>query len=76
MGWQGGFLKCAGPYQLSHVLAGFPIPYLKSGWECFQDSYRHSQKEALTWQQSQRPTRPMPAQHSAEVQGGDFLATE
>lgn len=48
MGWQGGFLQCAGPYQLSHVLAGFPIPYLKSEWECFQDSYRHSQKEALT----------------------------
>lgn len=27
---QGGFQQYAGPYQLSHVLAGFPIPYLSS----------------------------------------------
>lgn len=27
---QGGCQQCAGPYQLSHVLAGFPTPYLSS----------------------------------------------
>lgn len=33
-GWQ-----YAGPYQLSHILAGFPISLsLKSEQECFQDS--------------------------------------
>lgn len=28
--WQSGFQQYAGPYQLSHVLAGFLNPYLSS----------------------------------------------
>lgn len=40
-GWQ-----YAGPYQLSHTLAGFPISLSQSEWECFQDSYHHSQQKA------------------------------
>lgn len=52
--WFLSALSCVGriPYSLS----------LKSEWECFQESYRHSQQKAMTWQQSQDPKRPAPPQ--------------
>ena len=72
LNWQGSFKQCAGPYHLSHMLAGFPIPYLSSQDRSVSKTavVIHS-KKAMTWQRSQDSKRPAPTKHLAQVWVGD-----
>ena len=68
LNWQGSFQQCAGPYQFSHMLAGFPIPYLSSQNRSVSKTaiVIHS-KKAMTRQRSQDSERPAPTKYLAQV---------
>lgn len=66
-----GFQQCASPYQFSHVLAGFPVPYLSSQRRSASKTAMVIHSKSMTWEQSQDPQGPTPPQDLAEVQVGD-----